>query len=590
MIQRAVRGPRLFRAALLIVAAASGAAPAAAQLARVTTSPPDAAKLLVVPFARDSADSALSIAIPDGLRDRMRLTRAQTFNVIPKAAMNEALVASGFQPELPLDLSVARQLARFLNIKVLVEGNILRRGNDSVLVIARLAEVSGLAPQSATASVVALRSRANGGTGGDLANRLADAYRSFEPVTNCRRSVDSLASVRREIDSTRLFTRAQQGADRALQQYPQSAGAHLCIALIRRAQSAPSDSILAHLQMAEDLDSLNPLILRQLARVYDERGDTVALLHELHHILKVEIRNDTLRINTARLFVQRGMADSAIILIDEALAGNPSSVILLNARSVALASARRWADAASTMALVAEVDSANIDSLFVFKITNYYQQVPDSANLLVWTRIATERLPTQASYLYSLAIMVAARGDTTSAIDAIKRYIELKPNDGRGMLTYAVWLSSRGQTDSSLAWAHRAADADSMLRPSAAGLFLRAGRNVFQDTTLAGPVRFQRTDSILSIGQPWATGQTRALVGYIRGLSQVQLASLAAQDAQANRSCDAVRRTSDLLTSAEANIIVGVSINREQANQILSQYIPQLRQSASGLQRQLRCT
>jgi hypothetical protein len=32
-----------------------------------------------------------------------------------------------------------------------------------------------------------------------------------------------------------------------------------------------------------------------------------------------------------------------------------------------------------------------------------------------------------------------------------------------------------------------------------------------------------------------------------------------------------------------------VSINREQANQILSQYIPQLRQSVTGLQRQLHC-
>ncbi|MDO8665741.1 MAG: hypothetical protein Q7J79_03960, partial [Gemmatimonadales bacterium] len=325
MIWRAAPVATLCRAALLtLLAATYGVAPAAAQLARVMTPPRDAPKLLVVPFARDSADSAMAVGIPDGLRERMRLSRSQTFSVIPKAGMNEALVASGFPQDTPLEPSVARQLARFLNVRILVEGNILRRG-DSMLVIARLAETSGLAPQSATASVMAARARANGSTGSDLANRLADAYRSFEQVTNCRRAVDSLASAIGTADSTRLFTRAQQAADRALLQYQQSAGAHLCVALIRRAQGAPSDSVLASLQRAEQSDSLNSLVLRQL-----------------HNILKVELRNDTLRVNTARLFVQHGMADSAVNLIDEGLAGSPSSVTLLNARSIALAADRRW--------------------------------------------------------------------------------------------------------------------------------------------------------------------------------------------------------------------------------------------------------
>ena len=573
---------------LVVLGAVGGTAPGVAQLSRITASPPTAAKLMVVPFARDSADSTLAVAIPDGVRDRLRLTRAETFNVIVKALMNEALEASGFSKDLPLESSVARQLARFLNVRILIEGNIIRSSGDSLLVIARLAETSGLAPQSATAFVVVPRARANPGTGSDLANRLSDAYRSFEHVTICRRLVDSLVGARSAADSTRMLTRAQQSADRALQQYANSAGAHLCMALMRRAQGVPSDSILAHLQSAEELDSLNPMVLRQLARVYEDRGDTVSLLHETHHILRVEVRNDTLRVNAARIWVLRGLPDSALVLLEEGLAGSPTNATLLNARSIALAAARRWEDAARTLSLVAEVDSGNIDSLFAYRITNYYLQVPDTANLLQWTRIATVRLPTQAAYHFSLATLLAARGDTASALAAIRHYLELRPNDGRAMLTLAVWIGA-SQPDSSLAWAQRAVGADSTLRPSAAGLFLRAGRNVFQDTMIAGPVRFQRTDSILSIGQPWATGQTRALIGYIRALSQVQLASLAAQDAQTNRSCDAVRRAADLLPQAEANIILGVSINREQANQILSQYIPQLRQSVTGLQRQLHC-
>lgn len=580
MIWRAAPVATLCRAALLtLLAATYGVAPAAAQLARVMTSPPDAPKLLVVPFARDSADSAMAVGIPDGLRERMRLSRSQAFNVIPKAGMNEALVASGFPQDMPLEPSVARQLARFLNVRILVEGNVLRRG-DSMLVIARLAETSGLAPQSATASVMAARARANGSIGSDLANRLADAYRSFEQVTNCRRAVDSLASARSTADSTRFFTRAQQAADRALQQYQQSAGAHLCVALIRRAQGAPSDSVLAPLQRAELSDSLNSLVLRQLARVYEERGDTANLLHQLHHILKVELRNDTLRVNTARLFVQHGMADSAVALIDEGLAGSPSSVTLLNARSIALAAARRWMDAAATLAQVAEVDSANIDSLFVYRITNYYQQVPDSANLLVWTRIATHRLPQQALYWYNLANVSYARADTAGAVAAIREYVRQVPTAGRGHLVYATYLLGMNQVDSALFHATEAAAVDSTLRNSAASVWLSGGVRALQP-----PPNYPLAEQRLGQARSYATGRILVTASYYMGLSQVQQGLVSDTAAGNNRNCDAARRAQELWSNAEQNIIAGAAQNREQANQLLTQVIPTYKQRSDAMTR-----
>lgn len=575
--------------ALAAAGAVSRAAPAAAQLARFTQSPPDAPKMLVTVFNRDNPDSSIAVTIADGLRDRMRFAHAQRFNPIAKPIMNENLVASGFPPDMPLDASVWRQLARFVNARIVIEGWIVRKPGDSALVTARLAESSGSVPQSATASVMVSLSHANGSTGSDLANRLADAHRSFEHVRTCRAAVDSLTGTRGGADSTRLLNRAQQAVARALEQYPSSANAHLCVGMIRRAQHAPADSVLAALQRAEAADSLNSLVLRSLAVSYDERGDTTNLLRELHNILKIELTNDTLRVNTARIFVQKGMADSAVTLIEEGLARSPSNVMLLSARSVALAAARRWADAAATLSQVAEVDSANVDSLFVLRITQYYQAIPDTAKLLLWTRIATLRLPAQASYLYSLSTLLAARGDTAGATDAVRRYLTARPSDSRAALALAVFHSGAGRNDSALVWAQKAATNDSTLRPQAAALILGAGRAAFQDTTVPGPVRFQRADSILAIAQPWATRQTLAYVGYIRALSELQLAANVLQDAQANRSCDAVKRAGDLLTAAEPNIIVGVSVNRDQANQILSQYIPQYRQNVASLQRQFHC-
>ena len=72
---------------------------------------------------------------------------------------------------------------------------------------------------------------------------------------------------------------------------------------------------------------------------------------------------------------------------------NPSSIELLQTKSIALAAGSHWREAATTLSQVAEVDSANIDSLFAVRITNYLRSVPDSASVLNWLRIVTTRLP-----------------------------------------------------------------------------------------------------------------------------------------------------------------------------------------------------
>ncbi len=248
---------RILVAGSVALALAAWPAPAQAQLARQRGPDPNAPKLMVVPFQREGGDSALAVTIADGARDRIANAIPYRFNVIAKGPMNENLAGSGFPVDVPLEISTVRQLARFLNARAVLEGNILRRPGDSVLVIARLGEVVGPNPQSATAVTVVPRARAGAAIGGELANRLLDAYRSFEHVTACNRWVDSSN-----------YARAQQAVDRALQSYAGSATAYLCLARIRRGTDAPADSILAALLRAHDSDSLNSLVLRQLATIY----------------------------------------------------------------------------------------------------------------------------------------------------------------------------------------------------------------------------------------------------------------------------------------------------------------------------------
>jgi tetratricopeptide (TPR) repeat protein len=560
------------RLGLVMALAAMAAAPAHAQLARVTQSPPDAPKLLVTVFSRDSADSALAVTVADGLRDRIRSAHALRFNAIPKAIMNENLVASGFPPDVPLEANVWRQLARFLNVRILVEGSLLRGRADSVLVVARLAELTGSSPQSASAATTLARGRAANSLGSDLANRLAEAYRSFEHVNACNRWVDSSN-----------FVRAREAADRALRTYTQSAGAHLCAARIHRAQNQPSDSILDALRRAEQSDSLNTLVLRQLAREYEQRGDTALLLETSRRILSLELRDNDLRVRVAQLLVRRGQADTAVIVIDEGLGSNPSQIELLQAKSIALAAANRWAEAASVLEQVAEVDSANIDSLFGVRIVAYLEQIPDTTRLLLWTGILGRRLTSQPSYIYREATIRAAAGDSAGAMEAIQRFLLAQPNDGRGHLVLSTYLLARGMDDSALVHAQRAATHDSTLRSSVSTVYLRVGATAFQAQN------FDRAISLLREARPWAQGRGLVQLSLVLGFAEFQKAVTLAQGAQASRACDSLPAVGDLLAAAEANVIAGAAMDRVRANEIVTRYIPQMRESLTGLRRQLRC-
>lgn len=587
-------------AGFALALSAVGAMPATAQIARVRTASADAPKLLVVTFQREANDSALAVQVADGIRDRVRNAHLTRFNPILKDGMCRALTESGFPCDMPLDQTVVRQLARFLNARLIIEGNVIPRGQDSVLIIARLVEATGQTPQSATASVTSLRSRA-AASGGDLANRLAESYRAFEDVQQCRQH---LASQR--------YPDALREANSALVRHPASSGALLCMANTLRAQNASQDTIESVLQRAVAVDSLNTTVRRQLAQIYEERGDTTRLLHQLWQILLIDVADKELRMRTARLYVQIGTqtqdttrariyADSAVGILNYALARNPADVDLLATKAIALAVRRSWDSAAASMEIIASADSQKVDSLFLLRMTNYLKAIPDSARLMTWTQIATQRMPSEPGYLYELATLAMARADTNLSLDAARRYTQLRPNEGRGHFLIARVFSARavvpqgerpapGVMDSLLVHAEAAAQ-DSALRPFTAGFFLQVGGRAMGDSN------YTRAETLLTRARDLApAGQLRVQSAWFLGIAQFQLirkadstAENTPQPERATAGCAAVTRVRDLLPLAEQNIVAGVAYNRELGNQLLSQYLPAFRQRSDAFWRNFRC-
>jgi len=567
--------------ALLALGAIAAAAPATAQ--RVTVTQTDAVKLIVVPLSRGDRDSAISVTVANGIRERLTIAWSQRFNVVTKRVIDTNLVSSGFPVDMPLDPTTARQLARVLNARLLVEGVILPTTDDSVEVVGRLSEIVGQLPQTASMSVRLERRRVNAGTGSELANRLAGAYRSFGDTREC--------SARRQANE---YDRALQAARAAIEKYPHSSQAFLCMAQVLQAQRAPADTIIRLLERARDSDSLNVTAMWQLARYYQERADTAELVHASRHILNADFGNTEVRIELARLLNRRGHADSAIAVLDSSLTRNPNQAQLLVARSVVLAGQQRWADAGADLARAAEIDTNTVDSAFVVRITQIFQQAADTTSLVRWVRTATEKFPTQANYFYQLAALLRARNDTTGAVEAIQGYLRLLPNDGRGNIFLSSLLLAQGQLDSAVARAEAAGQADSTQQGRAATVLFAVGVRKLQP-----PQDYAAAAELLGRAKDWGTSappRTREQIAFYLGIAQYQLAvaadsvaTAANTPAQAQARCEAARREADLIDQVEANVTAGGRTNPDTAQQLLTQAIPAYRGRAQGYLRQARC-
>jgi tetratricopeptide (TPR) repeat protein/TolB-like protein len=576
---------------IALAGAACLAAPAAAQLARVQASP-NAPKLLVAPFGRLQAqDSDLAMTVGDGLRERMRIDHTDDFQTVQKKAMCDILTESGFACTTGLEQTVIAQLARFANARYVVDGMLYPRGGDSVLILARLVQAVGTSPLSATASVVLAKARVTGSTGSQLADRLADKFRAFEQVTNCRNARDQ-----------KNYARALDAASRALRYDPQSGGALLCTALVMQDQGASTDSVQVVFERAHDADSMNSVVARQLARIYQEKGDTLQLLHMLHHILQVDVADNELRIETARLFVARHFPDSAVMLLDQGLARNPNQFDLVQAKAISFAAAEKWDSAAANMRSAADIDSTKIDSLFFERIIAFYDAAHDTVHVLNWERRMTEHVPGYTANWYRYGTGLLAHGDTTGAQAAIKQFMTLAPGDGRGHLVYATLLlaqaardtANHALNDSALAHARMAGEADSSYRPGVAPIFLRLGAQALQP-----PPNYLRADSLLTLAKEWSGPQTAPTAGFYLGVAQFQLGLAAVQEAGRRQgprvppavrdsACALVRSATDYLNLSEPNVSANASVNRELANSLLT-YMPQLRGALPQLNRAFKC-
>jgi len=413
---------------------AGAAGSASAQLAvQVPTE-----KLLILALTAAPADSATSIALADAVRDRITQLAKYKVLVITKAKLCEALTASGFPCDVLLDDQQARQLARFLSVSAYVTGSLTRR--DATLVAnVRVIDIS-------SSGMAAGFSIPNPGTtpafAEAIAQRLNTIIRASEQVRECTTNRQRGA-----------FPRALSAAQKALVIDPNSAGAHLCVSTVYEAQRMPIDSIIAASTRALKGDPCNSTAWENIARGWQQKGDSLKSSDAFIQQLECEPRNSNRRMQIAQLLRQMKQFPRAVELLDAGLKLQPGDQQMLDLKVRIAIESSLWKPAVEGLSEQLAHDSAlGKDTTFLNTAIGAAQSAPDTQAGLRFTEVAVRNFPSSIRFLKARGQAFETAGIVDSAVITYKKTLALEQgNDVTLSLLIAKTIVDHAQYDTAKA-------------------------------------------------------------------------------------------------------------------------------------------
>jgi tetratricopeptide (TPR) repeat protein len=372
-------------------------------------------KLLVLPFTAAAADSATSIQLSDAVRDRIAQLAKYKVLIITKAKLCEALTASGFPCDGLLDEQQARQLARFLQVQAYVTGSLTRIGG----VLTANVRVIDIGSSGMAASFTV-----NGGNPGTvvalgetIAQRLNTIIRASEQVRECTQN-----------RQRGQFQRAVAAAQKALTIDPTSAGANLCIATVYEAQRMPVDSIIVASDRALKGDPLNSTALENIARAWQQKGDTLKAIDAFIRQWEGDKRNTSRVLGIVQLLRQMKQYQRAVDLLNLALDVAPADQQMLEMKTRICIEGSLYRCAVSGLVEQLRHDSTLArDTSFLKTGIGAAQQAPDTQALLLFTAAAVRNFPSNPSFLKARGAAFELAGRVDSALAVYIRTLASEP-------------------------------------------------------------------------------------------------------------------------------------------------------------------
>lgn len=561
-----------------------GAAPAQLAISQPTE------RLLVLPLGvRTAADSAASVAVMDGAREKLAALARYKVLVIPKAKLCEALQASGFPCDGLLEESQARLLARFLNADAFTTGTLMREGT-ALKADVRVVDIGG-----AGFAFAFTATNGNPGTPAALAEavaaRLNTIVRAGEYARECQNHRQRGA-----------FARALESARKAFAIEPNLTAAHLCVATVYEVQRMPPDSLIAAATRALRGDSLNATAWETIARNYQVKGDTLKAIEAFIAQLRGEPVNTRLRLGVAQTLLQQRQYQRAVDLLDDGLARNAGDQVMIDLRTRICIDGELWRCALDGLTRRAEADTSLLaDTAFLKTVLGAAQQLSDTQALLRYGHAAARAHPNSAAFWKALGSAFELAGRPDSAIWAYRRSLTIDPSDlaggllvAKAMIEGAVYDTAqvnRWKADTARVRALRQAYADRMdtakvyitralaasdtgLRINTAVIMLTAGSKLAQAQAYehAYPWLDQTLQTVAPRAPADTTGprhQIRVQASFWFGLTSVQTLGGPYKAMLDSKHCGEAKAINDRIVRTKGALTLGARVHPPTANTLL---------------------
>jgi tetratricopeptide (TPR) repeat protein len=447
-----------------------------------------------------------------------------------------------------------------------------------------------------------------------IAQRVATTVRTSEQVRACY-----------EDRKKGQFARARADAQKALTIDPKSPAAWLCIATIYEAQRMPVDSIISASQHALEGDSLNGSALENLARAYQQKGDSLKAMEMFIKQLGAEPRNTQKRLAIAQQLRQMKQHDRAIQLLDDGLKVQPGESQLLDMKLTICTEASNFRCALDVWVAKFEHDTAaRGDTTFLKPAIGAAQQVSDTGALLKFTEAANRHYPNNLSFIKARAGAFELAGKTDSALFYYRKALAADPNDvatslqiAKTMVDAAVWDTAAAnripkidtaalnrlrapfvqKVDSARPYLRPGLTAsDSMQRLAADVIMLTAGSKLAQAG--AYPAAYGWLDSLLALVAPRNGADTLGPKQQIRingsfwyGISSVITLGGPygeVQHAKGAARCPTARSFFDRLARTKSALLLGRRVSPGFADQMLG-YVAQYEKTKPSVQGAYKC-
>lgn len=238
-------------------------------------------------------------------------------------------------------------------------------------------------------------------------------------------------------------------------------------------------------------------------------------------------------------------------------------------------SQERWTEAAANYTLAFAVDSTILYPTLLNSALSTFMRTGNEEQELAWARAGTQRFPNEANPWLRLSFTLRHRGENaTEAMDAIRHFHALQPDNHLGQALFSLYLSDAGQSDSALTYAGEAV-ADTTLREYVSVVFLRVGAHLLQTKD------FAKAAFALTRGRELAPQANHARFSLYLGIANLQRAVPLYNDAVEKKNCTEGKMVDSLLVSVDRDLHESMALDSAQVTHILNDMLPPFRQKVN---------